>query len=195
MLLSASKKEFKMTKYLEYNSPVILSFFFLSMIALFLNWLTKGKSNLLLFECRRGSTWNPLTYLRMVTHVIAHEGWSHLRHNFLTILLVGPLIEEKYGSLQLLIMILITSGVTGVLNVLVGKYRILGSSGIVFMLIILSSFVNFSGGKIPITLILICVFYIVDEILASFKKDRISHSSHLIGAICGGICGFYLLQR
>ncbi len=130
----------------------------------------------------------------MFTHVIAHEGWSHLRHNFLNILLVGPLIEEKYGSIQLLIMITITAGVTGLLNIIVGKYRILGASGIVFMLIILSSFVNFSGGKIPITLILICAFYIIDEILASFKKDRVCHSSHLIGAICGGIYGFYILQ-
>ena len=63
-----------------------------------------------------------------------------------------------------------------------------------FMLIILSSLVNLQASKIPLTLILIFIFYIVDEIRAGlFKKDNISHLSHIIGALCGGIYGFYFL--
>ena len=104
------------------------------------------------------------------------------------------MIEEKYGSLNLLIMILITAGVTGILNMIIGKYRILGASGIVFMLIILSSFVNFQEGTIPVTLILVCIFYIIDEVMAGlFKNDNISHFGHLIGAICGCVYGFYIM--
>ena len=70
---------------------------------------------------------------------------------------------------------------------------ILGASGIVFMLIVLSSFVNMQTGKIPITLILICIFYVVNEILQGlFKKDNVSHMGHLIGAVCGFVFGFYI---
>lgn len=183
-----------MTEYIHYNAPVVLSFFFLSLIVLFLNWLTKGKSNKLLFSNYRSSLFNLLTYPRMFTHILGHSNWQHFRNNFLTILIIGPMIEEKYGSLNLLIMILITAGVTGILNMIIGKYRILGASGIVFMLIILSSFVNFQEGTIPVTLILVCIFYIIDEVMAGlFKKDNVSHFGHLLGAICGCVYGFYIM--
>lgn len=180
-------------KYFGYNSTVILSYFFLSLVVLFINKLTKGKSNNLLFSSSRGSLWNPLTYLRLFTHILGHENWNHFRNNFLYILLIGPMIEEKYGSNNLLIMILITAFVTGVINCIFSKKRILGASGIAFMLILLSSLVNIQSGTIPITLILICIFYLASELIDGlFKKDNISHLSHILGAICGFVYGFYI---
>lgn len=181
--------------YLSYNSVIILSFFFISLFALILNYLTKGKSNILLFSSYRSSIFNPLTYLRLITHIFGHASWSHFMNNFLYILLIGPMIEEKYGSINLIIMILSTAVITGILNILFSKKRILGASGIVFMLIILSSFVNITTGKIPVTLILICIFYVVNEIISGiFKKDDISHIGHLIGAVCGFVFGFYIFK-
>ena len=181
--------------YLSYNSVIILSFFFISLFALILNYLTKGKSNILLFSSYRSSIFNPLTYLRLITHIFGHASWSHFMNNFLYILLIGPIIEEKYGSINLIIMILSTAVITGILNTLFSKKRILGASGIVFMLIILSSFVNITTGKIPVTLILICIFYVVNEIISGiFKKDDISHIGHLIGAVCGFVFGFYIFK-
>ena len=113
-------------------------------------------------------------------------------NNFLLILLVGPMMEEKYGSINILIMILITAGLTGLLNMILSRNRITGASGIVFMLIVISSFVNISNGKIPLTLILVFIFYIINEILSGiFKKDNVSHFAHIVGAICGVIFGFY----
>lgn len=181
--------------YLSYNSVIILSFFFISLFALILNYLTKGKSNILLFSSYRSSIFNPLTYLRLITHIFGHASWNHFMNNFLYILLIGPMIEEKYGSINLIIMILLTAVITGILNALFSKKRILGASGIVFMLIILSSFVNITTGKIPVTLILICIFYVVNEIISGiFKKDDISHIGHLIGAVCGFVFGFYIFK-
>ena len=104
------------------------------------------------------------------------------------------MIEEKYGSVNLIIMFMIVAVVTGILNSLFSKKMILGASGVVFMLIILSSFVNITANKIPLTLILICVFYVINEILSIFKKDNISHVGHLIGALCGFIFGFYAIK-
>lgn len=171
--------------YLEYNSLIILSFFFISLISLILNILTKGKSNDLFFSTYRSSLLNPLTYLRLVTHIFGHANWSHFTHNFLYILLIGPMIEEKYGSLNLLIMILITATVIGLFNSIFTRNKILGASGITFMLIVLSSFVNFSTNKIPLTFILIVLFYVVDEIRLLGAKDSVSHGSHFLGALCG----------
>ena len=135
---------------------------------------------------------NPLTYFRMVGHVFGHSDWTHFMNNFMIILLVGPMIEEKYGSINLLIRMGITAVVTAIVNMIISKEGILGASGIAFMLIILSSLVNIENGKIPITLILICLFYIVNEIITGItKKDNVSHLSHIIGAVCGGILGIF----
>ena len=183
-----------MTGYLQYNSPVVLTFFFISFFVLILNKITKGISNTVLFSTYRSSVFSPLTYIRLFTHCLGHMNWSHFMNNFLYILLIGPILEEKYGSLNILIMILITALVTGIINSIIGKYQLLGSSGMVVMFIILSSLVNLQSGKIPITLILIFIFYIANEIIAGiFKKDNVSHLGHIIGAICGCIYGFYIL--
>ena len=177
---------------LQYNSVLILSYFFISLIALILNTLTSGKTNQLLFSSYRSSPFNPLTYVRFFTHSIGHTGWHHFSSNFLTMLLIGPMIEEKYGTMNLLIMMLITAGITGIINTIISRKAILGASGNVFMLIILSSMVNLEVGKIPLTLVLIFFFYIANEIIEGiFVKDNVSHMGHLIGAICGVVFGFY----
>lgn len=182
----------KYLNYFQYNSTIILSYFFISLLVLWLNHLTKGKSNKY-FSSGRASIFNPLTYIRMFTHILGHSNWNHFKNNFLYILLIGPMIEEKYGSNNLIIMILITAFITALINILLSKKQILGASGIAFMLILLSSLVNIQSGKIPITSVLIFIFYIVTEIKDElFKKDNISHLSHIIGAICGFIYGFYI---
>lgn len=179
---------------LQYNSVLILTYFFVSLFALIINYITKGKSNDLLFSSYRSSLFNPLTYVRMITHPIGHSNWKHFSSNFLYMLLIGPMIEEKYGTLNLLLMMIITAVVIAIINLLFSNKNILGASGIVFMLIVLSSFVNIEMGKVPITLILIFMFYIVNEILDGlFKKDDVSHLCHLIGAVCGIFFGFYLM--
>lgn len=185
----------KIINYFSYNSVVILSFFFISLLVLILNRITHGKSNRKLFSSERGHLLNPFTYIRLVTHIFGHDSWEHFMSNFMYILLIGPMIEEKYGSINLIKMIAVTAVVTGLINMIFSKNkRILGSSGIAFMLIILSSFVNMKAGKIPVTLVLIILCYIMTEVKAGLfnKKDNVSHISHLIGAVCGGIYGFYI---
>ena len=181
----------ELINYLQYNSALILTFFFISLASLILKYITLGASNRILFSSYRSSLTNPLTYIRMITHVFGHSDWKHFSNNFLYILLIGPMIEEKYGTINLLIMMTITAGITGIINHIRGRKRILGASGIVFMLIMMSSFVNIEAGKVPITLILMFICYIVNEIIdAIFKKDDVSHFGHIIGAICGTIFGF-----
>ena len=149
---------------LYYNSPVVLTFFFICLGILIFNTLSKGVLNTVLFSTYRASILSPLMYVRLVGHIFGHQGWSHFMSNFLTILLIGPMIEEKYGSLNLL-----------------------------YMMIVLSSFVNVEAGKIPVTLILIFIFYLINEVILSFFRiDNVSHMGHLIGAVCGIVFGIYL---
>ena len=182
---------------LDYNSPVILTYFIVSLIVLVLGYLTKDKINKLLFCSYRSSLLNPLTYIRMFTHCIGHSGWDHFVNNFLYILLIGPMIEEKYGSINLIIMFLITSLVIALFNMIVSNYVIRGASGNVFMLIVLSSFSNFQEGKIPITLILICLFYVITEIKKSIfeRKSKTYYMGHILGAVCGIVFGFLMLYH
>lgn len=181
----------------DYNSPVILTYFFICLIILLIDKLCKGKFSATFFTTyKNDSLLNPLTYFKLISHSLGHTDWDHLYSNFIKILLIGPLIEEKYESINLLIAMIITSLIIGIINKLFGKGGILGASGVAYMLILLSSFVNMENGKIPITLTLIILFFVVDEVIKLFrrKKDGVSHLGHITGAICGVVFGILTLK-
>jgi len=130
-------------------------------------------------------------YLRLFTHAVGHANMTHYLNNFIIILLVGPMLEEKYGPKMIIIIMVITAFVTGLLWVLVSPYAKLGASGIVFMLILLSSFTNIQKGRIPLTLILAVIIYLGREVIsAATMDDNIAYLSHIVGGICGALFGF-----
>jgi len=130
-------------------------------------------------------------WITIFTHVMGHAHWTHLINNFTLILLIGPMLEECYGSKTLLIMIVITALATGILNVLFFNSYLLGASGVVFMMILLSSFTNISHGEIPITFILVLILYMGVQLFQSSGSDNISHFAHIIGGLCGSFFGFF----
>ncbi|KER09509.1 MAG: hypothetical protein HY22_11315 [[Candidatus Thermochlorobacteriaceae] bacterium GBChlB] len=177
---------------LQYNSPVILTFALIAAAVMLLSNLTAGASTRFLFTVYPGigQFFNPLTYIRIFTHVIGHADWSHLIGNFTYILLIGPLLEEKYGSQSILIKIVITAAVTGILNTILFPTALLGASGVVFMLILLGSFSNIRSGEIPLTFVIIAVLFLGQEILNSFRPDNVSQFAHILGGIVGSLFGF-----
>lgn len=177
---------------ISFNSPVILGFTFACFAALILNWLTADWANYYLFSVYRSSLLDPLTYLRFFTHTIGHAGWDHFCGNIMMILVIGPLLEEKYGSSNILFVILATAFITGLVQfVLFPGVRLLGASGVVFALILLSAFVNFKDGEIPVTLILVAVFYIGGQVYSGLTvQDNVSNLTHIIGGLTGGGLGF-----
>lgn len=181
----------KFFKKLDYNAPVTLTFALISLIALILATITGGKSNTVLFSTYADSLKNPLMYIRLFTHVLGHANWSHYIGNMLLILLLGPILEEKYGSMNLLEMIVITAFVTGLVNNLLFRHQaLLGASGIVFMFIILSSAVSLRGGTIPITFLLVFILYVGGEFVDAITlKDNVSQLTHIVGGMCGGLYG------
>lgn len=184
-------------KKIQYNSPVILSFALISLLALFFNWLTHGFTNTLLFSVYRSPLSDPFTYIRLFGHVFGHANLEHYVGNMMMILLLGPMVEERYGSFTLVIMMGITAVVTGVINMLIfPNTALLGASGLVFLLIVLSSMVGFSDGRIPLTLILVLILYLGQEVYNGvFTKDNISHITHILGGICGCAFGFLYKKK
>jgi membrane associated rhomboid family serine protease len=134
-------------------------------------------------------------WVTLLSHAAGHSGWSHLFSNFSMILLIGPMLEESYGSLALLAMIAITALITGILNVLLFPTALMGASVVVFMMILLASFTNFSRGEIPLTFILVVILYLGDQLLKSFSPDKISHFAHIAGGFCGSLFGFFFPPR
>lgn len=184
-------------KKVQYNSPVVLTFAGLSLIALILGYVTGGASTALLFSVYRSSLLNPLTYVRLFCHVLGHSGYQHYIGNMMMILVIGPVLEEKYGSISLLRAILITAMVSGLVQIIFfPATAILGASGIVFMMIVLSSLAGVQEGRIPLTLILVVIFYIGGEVINGvFKQDNVSQMAHIIGGLCGAVIGFVMEKR
>lgn len=176
---------------LQYNSPVVLSFALISLIALWLGKLTNGWTTQYLFSVWHSSLADILTYPRMVLHVLGHADYSHYIGNMMMILVVGPGLEEKYGSRSLLSAIVITALVSGIVHwVFFTDSALLGASGIVFMMIVMASLAGMRDGYIPITLILVLVLYLGGEVLDGITlKDNVSQLTHIVGGICGAFLG------
>ena len=187
---------------IKYNAPTVLTFAFISAAVLILSqtvmrslteqwFLVPGKGGF--------SPANIRCWVTLFTHVMGHSNWHHLVANFSIILLIGPILEETYGSFSLFIMICITAMITGVLNVIFFSSSLLGASGVVFMMILLASFTNFSRGEVPLTFILVLVLYLGRELFNSFGGDpgagNISQFAHIVGGFIGSLFGFFRVAR
>ena len=176
---------------IRFNAPVVLLFALLSLLVLLLDGWTGGVSTTRFFCVYRSSLADPLTYVRFFGHVLGHSGYSHYMNNMLLLLLVGPGLEEKYGSLPLLKGILLTALISGILQcALFPHSALLGASGIVFMLIMLASLSGFSGG-IPVTMLLVAVLYLGQQVYdVIFVRDNVANFMHIVGGVCGTVFGY-----
>jgi len=181
----------------HYNAPVVLTFALVSLGALVLGFLTGGWSTNALFCVYRAPLSDPLTWVRMVGHVLGHSGYAHYMGNMMLLLVIGPPLEEKYGSARLLACIAITAVVSGLVQFLLFPgTALLGASGIVFMMIVLSSLAGMREGAIPLTLILVVILYLGGEIVdAVTLRDSVSQLTHIVGGLCGAALGFAMKRN
>jgi GlpG protein len=185
-------------KKLDYNSPVILTYAIICVVLLILNDITGGWLNYTLLVCRpHPNLLDPLTLVRSIMHIFGHSSWSHLLNNMILMMLVGPVVEEKYGSGNLIIMILSDAVVTAIINGIFFDTGILGASGVVFMLIILSAFTNMQKGRIPVTLCIVAVLYLGQELADGIANpnDGISHMGHIVGGVVGLFWGIVFYRK
>ena len=187
------RKKLKIT----FNAPVTLSFVIICFVATLLGVLSSGKITQMVFMTYHASLVNPMTYVRFITHVFGHDGWSHFIGNATYLLLLGPMLEEKHGSIELVEVIGITAIITGLVNyIFFWNVGLCGASGVVFAFIILASFTGFKEGEIPLTFILVAVVFIGQQVFEGIVvKDNISNMAHIVGGIVGAIIGYSLNKK
>jgi membrane associated rhomboid family serine protease len=182
---------------ITYNAPVVLTFTLLAVLVYAIPGSSEDFLNPNSFRSwfvaypKLGEPFGARSYVGLFTHILGHAGWEHLLGNFMLILLIGPILEERHGSVPLLVMILITALVTGIANVLLSSHVLVGASGVVFMMILLASTANIRQGEIPLTFIAVALVYLGGELYRAFKADDgISHMAHLVGGLVGAGFGF-----
>jgi membrane associated rhomboid family serine protease len=175
---------------ITYNSPVVLTFALAAVVVFLLPESVRAS-----WFVAHPKLVDIHSYVGLFTYILGHATWQHLLGNFMFILLIGPILEERHGSFGLLIMILITALVGGLANLAFSSTALLGASGVVFMMILLASMANAKSGEIPLTLIIIAIVFMGGELVAEFKaNDGISHTAHLVGGAVGGAFGFLLAK-
>lgn len=179
-----------------YNAPVTLTFALISFIVLVVGWLTLGKSTTLFFEVYRsklGVAW----FIRLFGHVLGHSSLAHYASNMTLFLLLGPVLEEKYGGATLVEAFAIVAVISGLVNIIFFPgTALLGASGLVFMMIILVSASDLRAGEIPISMILVIVIYLGSEVWSMISAtDNVSQLTHIIGGLCGALFGGLLNSR
>ena len=191
-------KQTSITKFkIIWNSPVVLGFVMVCLLATILDRITGGWANAAIFSTYRSSLLNPLTYLRLFTHVFGHAGFEHFIGNATFLLLIGPMLEEKYGGNTLLTIMGITAFITGLVNsLLFSNVALCGASGIVFAFIIMTSFTNFKDHEIPVTFLFVAVIFIGEQVFQGISvKDQVSNLTHIIGGMVGAYLGYQLGKR
>lgn len=184
------KKKLRVT----FNAPVVLSIVAISFVATLLNYITGGTSGRLVFSTYHSALLSPMSWLRAFTHIFGHADWAHLVGNMSYLLLLGPMLEEKYSSQTLAAVVAITAVITSLVNyIFFPSVALCGASGVVFAFILLSSFTSFKEGEIPLTFILVAVFFIGQQVIEGITvRDNISNLSHIVGGIVGGLLGYGL---
>lgn len=187
------KRKIKITM----NAPVVLGLVGISFIATVLSLVTGGFIGELLFMTYRWPLTSPMTWIRAFTHVFGHADLAHLVGNMSYLLLLGPLLEEKYSSKTLTAVIMITAFVTSLINyVFFPQVALCGASGVVFAFIVLSSFTSFKDGEIPLTFLLVAVFFIGQQIVDGLTvQDNVSNMAHITGGVIGGWIGYKLNKK
>ena len=182
---------------ISFNAPVTLGIFLICFVVTIIGITTHGRSTQFLFMTYHSSLANPLTYLRFFTHIFGHDGINHFIGNATYLLLLGPLLEEKYGSMNLIKMVCVTAFITGIINYVVSPNTALcGASGIVFAVIVLSSFTGFKEGEIPLTFVLVVILFVGQQVYEGVAiRDNISQLTHVIGGAIGAFVGYRFNKR
>ncbi len=180
---------------IRYNAPVTLTFSLICTLVIVMDQYLGtelGKTYFVVYG-KNFFNWGDKTeWFHLISHVFGHRDWDHLLGNLAYILLLGPILEERFGSFRFGVMILLTALLTGVISVICCASGLMGASGIVFMMITLISIVNIRRHEIPLTLILMAGLYLIREIVDLFNDDSVSQVAHISGGVMGIILGFMI---
>ena len=180
---------------IRYNSPVILTFSLLTVAILLLDrTLWRGLAEAY-FAADGHMVWGtPWEWFRRFSHVLGHASWEHLTGNLGFILLLGPLLEDRYGTAAMIFTILATALVTAAVHILFGNSLLMGASSVAFMLIVLASLSEFRAGRVPLTFVLVAAIFLWRELAFAFGAADVTSIASLVGGAVGAVLG-YMAKR
>lgn len=194
------------------DSPAVIFFVSASIAVYLLDALFfKGSLAEKMFVCRGAKAAvpfdfaSPMDYVRMIFNSLGCLSWNSFFTNLIFVLLLGPALEEKYGSAMIALMLFITSLVGGVLTASLSSCNLAGPSGIIFMLIILESLGAFMKRQVSVSWIFIFVLYLSLEFYSNSPKQKAGFPEflqseipvfiHLASGICGSLFGFFVAPK
>ncbi len=188
----------KNPKHLIFDSPVVLSFVLISLVIFIADCASSSFVSSFL-ACRASKGEVPfnfssfIDYIRLILYVFGYHSSSDFFITMMVLLLLGPLIEERYGSSIFSLMIFVTSLSGGVLTATLSSENLLGSKGIAFMLIILSFLSEFSKGYIPASCLLSFILFFMDGFIGLKSdmhfSDFTQYSVKVLVLLASGISG------
>lgn len=203
------------------DSPVTVCFALLALVAFALDtFVLKGKLLASVLTCPGGKLSSPsfnfssaADYIKLLLHVFGFSSWNAVFINCLFVLMLGPELEERYGSPVLALMLAVSALVTGVLNACLSPAPVFGASCVVFTMIFLTGMTDLAKKHIRISWIFIFVFYIIYQFYSVYsgndvrlsltankgfllflKKNAVTFIS-LAGGICGSLFGFLVSPK
>ncbi|MCR5188311.1 MAG: rhomboid family intramembrane serine protease [Treponema sp.] len=188
-----AKKKFKLNFKVVMDCPVTVGFVLVSLILCLLDLLAfKGSLSQSILRSPTSAKGDlafilssPLSYFRLVLYAFGAANWTALLANLLFLLLLGPAMEERYGSVVIGIMVFVASLFSGVLNAAFSTVSLRGCAPVVFMMVFLNAFMSLSKKKIPLSFLLIFALLISYEIIDKTSGNVIG----IIICIAGGLCG------
>lgn len=192
-----------------FDSPVVLVFSVVSAVIFISDLILKLNLSEKIFECPGAKSVpafdfkSALSYVKLVIYPFGGENSTSFFLNIGFILLLGPVLEERYGSIMLALMIFITSLVGGVLTACVSTFGIYGCGGIVFMMIILSVLSVFIKKQLPVSWIFIFTLYLAFSLFSGkkisgfmpFMQNNVPVFIQLASGICGSLFGFFVCPK
>ncbi len=193
-----AKKKFSLNIKLSYDAPVTLTFVIATLLLFVINsFLCKGKLTTLILSAPTSSVGelpfevsSPLSYLRLFFYVFGASSGNMMITNLIFILLLGPAMEERYGSVVIGIMIIVSAVFAGVLNACFCQKMLQGPISIVFMMVFLNAFMSFSKKKVPLCFVIILILFVCREIFEQNANGIIGLISSLAGGLCGSLFAF-----
>lgn len=188
-----TKKKFKFNLKISLDAPVTTFFALFSLILFTVDTIfLKGKLSLGIFSSPTSasgslpfSVSSATSYLRLILYIFGAASWTSLLVNLLFVLLLGPAMEERYGSVVIGIMMIVSALFSGVLNACFCTVSLQGCLPLVFMMIFLNSFMSFSKKKVPLSFVMIFIFFIAYELIEKSPSQLVG----IIICIAGGLCG------
>ena len=188
-----ARKTFNLKLKVSYDAPVTLSFVIICAVLFLLNcFVIKNDvlEKILASPTTQAGTLpfivkQPLSYVRLLVYIFgAGSGaGSLLITNLILIMLLGPAMEERYGSVIIGIMIFVSALFSGVLNACFCTESLVGAVPVVCMMIFLNAFMSFSKKTFPLSFAAVIVLFVLLEVFSGAGAVKI------IICIAGGLCG------